>query len=184
MSEKIIKKKVIKQRRKKKTKPSQKQSQRQTQIINVYTQRSGLPLSANRQKAKNSISPMENSRVYRPLAINQHVNSFEVEQRLYRKIADETQLTEATRRRERELQQAQMNAERVNEMRNLQKTLLERDQEFQKRIDQNQEDIFNFINAKERKIGDIMTKHLEPAAHLKRNVWIWRRWRFRREFGT
>lgn len=147
MTETIIKRKIIKRKKRaKKVKPTQ--EQKQTQIINIYnpTKLRSNPLSIRRQKEKDRISPLQNSRVYRPIAINQHVNSFEVEQRLYSKLADENRLNMLSQQRER----ARMERERTA-----------REQQMKTENENYQRAVFDFIKRKEAGIDERIRNQID-----------------------
>ena len=152
MVETIIKRKIIKKKKKpKKSKPKAKpkptQEQKQTQIVNIYN--SGKlrnPIGIKRQKQKDKINPLELRRVYRPISINQHVNSFEVEQRLYRKIADENRLNQIAQKQERENQLRTMQQNEIEKARNQQQVQL---------------DLANRLKNLERKLNESQRTQLE-----------------------
>jgi len=150
MVEVIIKRKIIKKKKPKKPKkkkPTQEQKQTQKQIINIYN--SGAlrnPLGIKRQKQKDKISPLNVPRIYRPISVNPHVNSFEVEQRLYRKLADENRMSQLTQQRERE---------------NFLREAREREAEQRKENEKYQKAVFEYIKAKEKKYDEIQKRQLE-----------------------
>ena len=150
MVEVIIKRKIIKKKKPKKPKkkkPTQEQKQTQKQIINIYN--SGAlrnPLGIKRQKQKDKISPLNVPRVYRPISITPHVNSFEVEQRLYKKLADENRMSQLSQQRERET---------------LLREAREREAEMKKQNEKYQQDVFEYIKAKEKKYDEIQKRQLE-----------------------
>jgi len=140
MVEVIVKRKIIKKKKPKKPKkPIKKkptQEQKQKQIINIYS--GGAlrnPLGIKRQKEKDLVSPLQVPRIYRPISINQHVNSFEVEQKIWRKVADEQRLSQMALQREREEKERELK-KREEEMRKqnerYQKDLLEHTKRIQK----------------------------------------------------
>jgi hypothetical protein len=152
MTETIIKRKIIKRKKRaKKVKPTQ--EQKQTQIINIYnpTKLRSNPLSIRRQKEKDRISPLQNSRVYRPIAINQHVNSFEVEQRLYSKLADENRLNMLSQQRE----QARMERERTA-----------REQQMKTENENYQRAVFDFIKRKESGIDERIRNQIDERLNV------------------
>ena len=149
MVETIIKRKIIKKRKKRAKKAKPTQEQKQTQIVNIYN--SGKlrnPIGIKRQKQKDKISALENRRIYRPLAINQHVNSFEIEQRLYSKFADENRLNQIAQQKERE----RMERERTRE----QQILRQEQDLFQKNV-------FDYVKRKELDLSNKIRNQLDQA---------------------
>jgi hypothetical protein len=147
MTETIIKRKIIKKRKKRAKKVKPTQEQKQTQIINIYN--SGKlrnPLGIKRQKAKDKISTLETRRVYRPISINQHVNSFEVQERLYSKLADENRLNQISQQRERE---------------RLERQRVAREQEMKNQQDAFQQNVFEYIRRREFGIGERLRNELD-----------------------
>lgn len=153
MVEVIVKRKIIKKKKPKKPKkpikkkPTQEQKQTQKQIINIYS--SGAlrnPLGIKRQKEKDRINPLAVPRIYRPVSVNQHVNSFEVEQRLYRKLADENRLSKLAQERERQ------NILRENKL---------KEAEIKRSQEKTQADMFNHIKNLEKKLDDSSRGQLE-----------------------
>lgn len=147
MTETIIKRKIIKKRKKRAKKAKPTQEQKQTQIINIYN--SGKlrnPLGIKRQKAKDTISKLQTSRVYRPISINQHVNSFEVQERLYSKLADENRLNQISQQRERE---------------RLERQRVAREQEMKNQQDAFQQNVFEYIRRREFGIGERLRNELD-----------------------
>lgn len=153
MTDTIIKRKIIKKRKKRAKKIKPTQEQKQTQIINIYnpTKLRSNPLSIRRQKEKDRISALQNSRVYRPIAINQHVNSFEVEQRLYSKLADENRLNMLSQQRER----ARMERERTA-----------REQQMKTENENYQRAVFDFIKRKEAGIDERIRNQIDERLNL------------------
>jgi hypothetical protein len=147
MSETIIKRKIIKKRKKRAKKVKPTQEQKQTQIINIYnSSKLRNPLGLKRQKEKDRISPLENRRVYRPIAINQHVNSFEVEQRLYSKLADENRLNQISQQRERT---------------RIERERLAREQQMKTENENYQQAVFDFIKRKEAGIDERIRNQID-----------------------
>lgn len=147
MTETIIKRKIIKKRKKRAKKVKPTQEQKQTQIINIYN--SGKlrnPLGIKRQKAKDKISALQTSRVYRPISINQHVNSFEVQERIYSKLADENRLNQISQQRERE---------------RLERQRVAREQEMKNQQDAFQQNVFEYIRRREFGIGERLRNELD-----------------------
>jgi hypothetical protein len=147
MTETIIKRKIIKKRKKRAKKVKPTQEQKQTQIINIYnSSKLRNPLGLKRQKEKDRISPLENRRVYRPIAINQHVNSFEVEQRLYSKLADENRLNQISQQRERT---------------RIERERLAREQQMKTENENYQQAVFDFIKRKEARINEQIRNQID-----------------------
>ncbi len=147
MTETIIKRKIIKKRKKRAKKVKPTQEQKQTQIINIYnSSKLRNPLGLKRQKEKDRISPLENRRVYRPIAINQHVNSFEVEQRLYSKLADENRLNQISQQRERT---------------RIERERLAREQQMKTENENYQQAVFDFIKRKETRINEQIRNQID-----------------------